>query len=105
MPEMAQAELKERDRRCNPVTWLSGGLKKTKSVAGEGDTGTGTPGRGGAYCPYRKTRIGKQLGGPDLSRVGVATAVRFGGGTCRNLGPSWKGKGLKNRTWDWRIHV
>lgn len=60
----------------------------------------GRPGMGVAYCLYRKTWIGKQQGGPDLSRVGVATAMRFGGGTCRNLGPSWKGKGLRSQAWD-----
>lgn len=34
MPERAQAKLKERGRKHNPVTWLSGGLRGTESVWG-----------------------------------------------------------------------
>lgn len=48
---MAQAELKERDRRCNPVTWLSGGLKKTKSVGGGGGYRHGNARKGRGLLP------------------------------------------------------
>lgn len=53
---------------------------------------------GRVYCaPNRKTRIGKRRGGTDFSQVGVATAVRFGGGAYRNLGPSWQERRFGNR--------
>lgn len=77
MVERAQAELKATGRRRNPVAWRSGGLKRTESARRPERE---RPEGAGLTAPCQKTRIGKPMGGPDFSPVGVAAAVRFGGG-------------------------
>lgn len=96
IPGRAHAELEERGRGHNSVTWRSGTLKRAQ------ETGAGRPGKGvvrnraGLLRPKPEDPDWEATGGMGFSQVGAATAVRFGGGAYRNLGPSWQGRRFGN---------
>lgn len=77
-------------------------VRDSQESAVRQETGAGRPGKGvvrnraGLLRPKPEDPDWEATGGMGFSQVGAATAVRFGGGAYRNLGPSWQGRRFGN---------